>query len=39
MGTTTEGAEAALDAGGPPLDEFGVIANDLFPGCTDEADD
>ena len=36
MGATTEGAQAALDAGGPPLDEFSAIADELFPGCTED---
>lgn len=33
MATTEAGAQAALDAGGPPLDEPSTAANALFPEC------
>lgn len=33
MAANEEGAQAALDAGGPPLDEPSNAAHAIFPGC------
>ncbi len=33
MATSEEGAQAALEAGGPPLDEPSTAANAIFPAC------
>lgn len=33
MATTQDGAQAALDAGGPPLDAPSTAANAIFPAC------
>lgn len=33
MATTEEGAQAALEAGGPPLDAPATAANAIFPAC------
>jgi hypothetical protein len=33
MAASKEGAQAALDAGGPPLDEPSTAANAIFPDC------
>lgn len=33
MAASEEGAQAALDAGGPPLDEPSTAANAIFPEC------
>ncbi|MFN0026438.1 MAG: hypothetical protein ACKV2O_04515, partial [Acidimicrobiales bacterium] len=33
MAASKEGAQAAIDAGGPPLDEPSTAANAIFPDC------